>query len=385
MNPEHEKEAVHVFSEDETAQNRDAGHLHFDMERLLEPISEDRPAGENLRYEGTYDRIREARRADDPNLPQGVWERELKKADWNKVREICIQALAIRTKDIQIAVWLAEALMQTKGFAGLRDGLKLLKELCERFWDTLYPEIDREDGPEARVSPFVWMNENLSISMKMVHITRPENSMEAVPHSFSDWEEAEELEKIEIRDKKQYEQEVAKGRITRSRFLASVMFSSKSFYEMQAACLNESLSLLEALTQFLDRQCGKLSPSLGKFRDVLIRIQGLTQNFFQEKQTADGEEDSRESEIRENGESGTAESRGPVLSVAIRSRSDAYRMLSAAADYLLIHEPHSPTPYLVKRAVSWGHMPLTELLQELIMDEHDLNQIFKLLGLKGQM
>ena len=36
-----------------------------DLEKLLYPISVERPAGESLRYEGTYDRIREARRQDD--------------------------------------------------------------------------------------------------------------------------------------------------------------------------------------------------------------------------------------------------------------------------------------------------------------------------------
>ena len=67
---------------------------------------------------------------------------------------------------------------------------------------------------------------------------------------------------------------------------------------------------------------------------------------------------------------------------SIRNRTEAYQMLSAAADYLLIHEPHSPTPYLVKRAVAWGHMTLMELLNELVNDNQDLKQIYTLLGLK---
>ena len=52
--------------------------LHLDLETLLAPIPGDNPAGEFLRYEGTYDRIQEARE-EEANLPQGVWERELKK------------------------------------------------------------------------------------------------------------------------------------------------------------------------------------------------------------------------------------------------------------------------------------------------------------------
>jgi type VI secretion system protein ImpA len=66
---------------------------------------------------------------------------------------------------------------------------------------------------------------------------------------------------------------------------------------------------------------------------------------------------------------------------AIRSREEAYRRLAEAADYLLRTEPHSPTPYLVMRAVAWGNMPLSGLLQELVQSEGDLRQLYKLLGM----
>ncbi|MCB1033146.1 MAG: type VI secretion system protein TssA, partial [Acidobacteria bacterium] len=68
---------------------------------------------------------------------------------------------------------------------------------------------------------------------------------------------------------------------------------------------------------------------------------------------------------------------------AIRSRAEAYRRLSEAADYLARTEPHSPTPYLVRRAVSWGSMTVTELLKELLADKSDLTTVFKLLGIPG--
>ena len=58
--------------------------FHLDMERLLIPIPGDNPAGEFLRYEETYDRIKGARE-EETDLPQGVWERPLKKADWSVV------------------------------------------------------------------------------------------------------------------------------------------------------------------------------------------------------------------------------------------------------------------------------------------------------------
>jgi type VI secretion system protein ImpA len=68
----------------------------------------------------------------------------------------------------------------------------------------------------------------------------------------------------------------------------------------------------------------------------------------------------------------------------IRSRADAYRRLSEVADYLLRTEPHSPTPYLVRRAVEWGNMSLPELLTQIVRNQGELDEIDKLLGLTGQ-
>ena len=66
----------------------------------------------------------------------------------------------------------------------------------------------------------------------------------------------------------------------------------------------------------------------------------------------------------------------------INNREDAYRMLEAVADYLQRTEPHSPTPYLVKRAVSWGRMSLADLMQEIVREEGDIARYFSLLGIK---
>ena len=68
----------------------------------------------------------------------------------------------------------------------------------------------------------------------------------------------------------------------------------------------------------------------------------------------------------------------------IRNRADAYRRLSEAADFLLRTEPHSPTPYLVKRAVEWGNMSLPELLQQIVRSEGELDEIDRLLRLTGK-
>src|SRR5947207_13625843 len=108
---------------------------------LLNPFSAGKPAGENLRYSPIFDKIKEARREDD-DAPQGDWKHERKVADWPLTVKLISEALATKTKDLQLAAWLAEAMLRKEGVAGLREVLDLIRGLLENFWDTLYPELD---------------------------------------------------------------------------------------------------------------------------------------------------------------------------------------------------------------------------------------------------
>lgn len=393
-----DKESVSTESEDLTGKDlrtgsmvpdegngiEDADSFRLDLEKLLTPFPGENPAGEPLRYEGTYDRIKKSRE-EEADLPQGVWERELKRANWKDVRDLCLEALEDRSKDLQVAVWLLEALLHLQGFQGLREGVKLLKGLCEKFWDHLYPEIE-EDDFESRVSPIVWMNEKLYLKLKMIQITRPD-TVDAVPYTWADWETAGHLENLALKDKNILQDAEAQGKVTRAKFLGSVMFTPKSFYRIQSEDLMTSMGISGELGDFLDEKCGKQSPSLNQFRDALESIQRLVNEFLLEKEEEDeaGEPASLDEDQQDAfaGEEDVTEVGKKYGIGTIKSRGEAYRMLSAAADYLLIHEPHSPTPYLVKRAVSWGNMTLTELLNELVGDDQDLQQIYRLLGIKG--
>src|ERR671915_2200220 len=105
--------------------------LKIDIQELLQPIPGATPAGEPLRYQGTYDRIADARREDDPSLSQGIYKSTLKRADWTAAEAICVEALTKRSKDLQIASWLLESWLHLYGFAGVTNGLNLLAGLCE--------------------------------------------------------------------------------------------------------------------------------------------------------------------------------------------------------------------------------------------------------------
>src|SRR5580700_11581143 len=128
------------------------------IEGLLDPISDEQPCGVNLRWTPEWDRIKEARRSDD-GLQAGQWEKkDRKSANWRLLEELTSTALRTKTKDLQIGMWFTEAGLKLHEFAGLSEGLRLLKELIARYWDMgLFPLI--EEGPEDRARPLEWLNE----------------------------------------------------------------------------------------------------------------------------------------------------------------------------------------------------------------------------------
>src|SRR5581483_5608664 len=110
---------------------------------------------------------------DDPMRPESP-----KRADWTGIARLTQESLTGSSKDLLLAARLTEALTRQHGFAGLRDGLHLLRELVDQCWDRLYPEI--EDGDlDLRAAPFFWLDDP-------DHGARFPNTVRGVPVVFGE-------------------------------------------------------------------------------------------------------------------------------------------------------------------------------------------------------
>jgi type VI secretion system protein ImpA len=124
--------------------------------QLLLPISAERSCGDDLSFSSEVDQIAQARQFDDPTLDQGEWVAALKEADWDFVADRCAGMIESRSKDLRLAVWLAEAEAKTRGLRGLGDGYAVLAGLCEHYWDGLHPLADDGDY-DQRVGNLFWL------------------------------------------------------------------------------------------------------------------------------------------------------------------------------------------------------------------------------------
>lgn len=338
--------------------------IAIDIERLLAPLSPAAPAGAPLRYEGTYDRVREARREDDPTLPQGVWVTRLKTADWKLVAELCAEALERRSKDLQIAAWLADAWAQLGGPGAAARGLRLIAGLCDRYWDAMFPPLD-DDGLEARGDLVGWLDDALSRRLRQLPLV--DGGDDRPPYTLADWEAG-----------RAEGPGSAEGARSPEAFAARLSLVDRARWTALQGDARAGLSAAEALERSLAARMDR-PPVLHRTRSALRLLDAMTTSAVGEPAgapaPATGEPSARDA-------AGPAPAR--VAGAAIQSRVEAYRQLNEAADYLLRTEPHSPVPYLVKRAISWGNMSLAEVLAEFVSGADDLVAIYRLLGIRGR-
>ncbi len=273
--------------------------VEIDLVGILTPIADDNPAGEDLRYI-LYDEITEARRADDV-FDRGDWQRDIKSADWETVISLCSDALLNRTKDLQIAGWLTEALTITEGFEGLLTGLKVIRGFLENFWESVYPEIE-DDDLDFRVGRLEFLNNSLWSRIKQIPLT---DSNAKAGYSWLQWEESRRVGNEGDAAKAETRAElVAEGKLTAEEFDAAVSLSSRAFYESLAAEVTKCSEEFGALEQLSDEKFGKEAPRLAELRKSLEDCNQLVSKILKEKRELEpdepestGEEDTAAAEV----------------------------------------------------------------------------------------
>jgi type VI secretion system protein ImpA len=361
----------------------------IDFEALLKPISDEKPTGEPMQYSGLYDEIREARRADDTSLSQGKWQTDLKVADYRKVIDVATSALATQTKDIQVGVWFTEALTAQHGFAGFRDGVRLLRQYEENFWEILYPEIDEGDM-EARANAFDWMNRELAFRLKKVPLTLGDGL------SFIGWEEAARFDFPESTEglpydesekfRKLKEQAEAENRKTGTQLRKSKAATNRAFIESINLTINECFTEVNELDRVNEEKFDRNQvPSLNDLKKSLSDILSVVTPILEEKRLEEPDPDDFADEAtEETGEDGEVVRKGPAVPTgAIQNRADALKRLTDIADYFRKTEPNSPVSALIQRAVKWGNMSFDMLLQDMITDTNVISQIRQTLGVNA--
>jgi type VI secretion system protein ImpA len=259
--------------------------IDLDIDGLLKPFEDSAPSGSDLRYTEIYDQIKAARRSDD-NLSRGEWQIDVKSADWKEVIDLCRQALTHRSKDLQIAAWLTEAMVHQCGYQGLATGLLLITQLMESFWATLYPPIDGDDL-DYRVGPMMFLNEKIPDALFDVPVCDPLHSK---GYGHFAWEASRIVGFNQNLDKEQQERReilIQEGKVTGEEFTAAVNASSISFYKTLMDQLEQCRQNLLSLDAVTNRKFSPDPPGFSKLESALNACYYLVGKIYKEKQKSE--------------------------------------------------------------------------------------------------
>jgi type VI secretion system protein ImpA len=348
----------------------------IDLERLLAPISGDSPCGRNLRLvpgDVTFVSLDGLRREEDPAFDVAG---KGKNSDWKGVVAKCDEALTTKSKDLQLAAYLAEALARTQGYAGLRDGLRVVNGLVERYWDGLHPGVEGgEIVPGVRAKWLSWMgsSNDFRAAVKRIPIA---GARGAPGRSWLDFEESRRVDDAAmLTDKTGYNELVQSGRITGEEWKTALNATPLEQLQQVAADVKTCDEELRRLVVACEEKLGADSPSLIALGDLLEECRTLLDKTIV-AQTPLPEE------AVAPGAAGSGTARGGSTSGPISTRDDAYRRLREVADYLRRSEPHSPVSYLIDRAVRWGQLPFQDLLRDVLKHNEDARTtVLETLGL----
>jgi type VI secretion system protein ImpA len=238
-------------------------------ERVLTPISEQKPAGDDLRALKDWVEIRKARPNRNDLADKRDWEpANPVKTDWTTYKDIVEKAICTKSKDLELGVFLTEACGRIHGFAGIRDGVWAVKGLLTSFADRgLYP-LPEEGSLEARYGKLEWMNEKLAEVVREIPITmRPEP---ATNYSMNYRNEA-------LRPN---------GMITVAEFETAVSAGTREQYESLSKEIDEARAEFGEFEQVVVAQFGPSALSFEESKHALEECSVAVASILRKKQPA---------------------------------------------------------------------------------------------------
>jgi len=267
-----------------------------------------------------------------------------READWRGVRDRCLKLLA-KTKDIRVVTYLTLALLKLDGLNGLRDGLALLRQMLEHYWDGVYPALDREDNNDptqrlnaiASLSPAGTRGDVMRFSERLREVALC-NSSRLGRYSLRD---------IAVATGQAQPADPDAPKLDPAVIDAAFAETNADDLAALAAAAGEAGRHTAALNEYLAAQVGtERSPDLNGFQAALAEVHAQLKRHLDRRS---GATDTAQTADPANG-NGSARGAGQRLSGEITSNQDVLAALEKIGRYYEHNEKSSPVPLFVECA-----------------------------------
>lgn len=335
-----------------------------DLLDLLNEVSADAPCGGCLEYDPAYLELAKSitGKAEDP-----ITGEKAQPPNWRDVQK---QALALlqRSKDLQVTLYLIRALIHLEGVMGFRDGLMLLTGLLDKFWETIHPELDPDDGldPTTRVNIIEELS-HFDTVLRPLSLVPLVDSKSIGRFCLRDVHIA--TDKIDLPD----------GAIKTDINMVKAAFLDITPESITASyqALNESGNLLNKLEDLVTDKVGVGNgPDLSATHTLIKEMRHIFDQYAPVGLTdsvdlvegADGDVEQEVTISRQQAGAGVG---------AIATRQDVLKTLDLLCKYYADHEPSSPVPILLQRAKHLVSSDFMQIVQNLLPDAVSQLEFFK--------
>jgi type VI secretion system protein ImpA len=304
------------------------------METLLAAIADSPPCGPDLEYDPQFVALETAARG---KLEQQLGDNIIpaEQPDWGAVRQQA-EALLTRTKDLRVAVLLARALVRVDNLSGLRDGLKLLHGLLERYWEQVHPVPDPNDPDDL----IIRLNALAPLGDADAMLLDVRSALVVVsgPHG-----------RVSVRDilLAAGRLQPAKGEtVLKQAQIESAIAAAAAQDRGRIDAARDSVDSVNAIYSLLSDKVGTdratdLRPLSGMLKLVVLACNNATSQPGEAAPEAGAESGGTAAEPAAN---------RPAVAGEIRSREDAIQALDAVCKFYERTEPGNPAPLLIRRA-----------------------------------
>ncbi len=330
-----------------------------DLPLLIAAVSADSPCGEDLEYDSSFLELERA--------AQGLPERQMGDAllaaeppEWRAVRELAT-GLFGRSKDLRIANHLVYSSVALDGLPGLNQGLALVRQLLERYWDALHPRLDSEDDndPTFRLNALRGL-----VADALLQLLRDAPLVRS--RAFGTVSLRAALNAAGL-------QRFASETLNLEQVAGAFQNSEAGELESTRVALAEAQAHLTAIESEVSNRVGAAEGIDLAPLKLLIRLalQLLNEHAPQLDGTPVGIADvgatATDAQPHEASRTGGATAT-PRVSAEIASRDDVLKTLDRILAYYASHEPSSPVPVLLTRAKTLVTADFAAIVRNLIPD-----------------
>lgn len=269
--------------------------------------------------------------------------------------------------------WLAEAQLRLRGFEGLRDVYNALASLLDNYFDSLHSIGD--DDFEERFAPLAGLN-GVGGEGTIIQAIRLTSLVPGGKFAqFSLWDFQLSQRSTENQRREELQQAATEAGV-----------ASMSAH---LVVLTECIAAFDRMVAILDARCGDQAPPSSNTRNVLheaasaIRVlAGIEASVPAVDQAESSKPDLHPANMNEAETPTAAPQPRPITADTIRSREEAFELLVAVARYFRRTEPHSPISMSIETLVRRGRMDFSELLAELLPEQHARNAVLTAAGIQ---